>query len=221
LRHAILESATNDGREDSAAPAPGLTGEHDPRDIADRQPMAERVEYVREGALIFVPPAGFPHLTIVELLIDRFGEAKYRGLTPIRWQVSAEHLRWEFRDGSRRFFIPDLAVAYPGAKSRQGIQDNVVLLVEITSPDWPETVKNDRDVKPKRYAKNGVPFYLLVDQESGSWKLHALIKGWPRYDVVATGEYGEYGEPIELPEPFGFSVETADWPPYTREPVEE
>lgn len=198
-----------------SASALGLTGKHDLRDIADRLLESERVEYVHEGELIFVPPAGFPHLTIVEALIDQFGEAKYSGLTPIRWQVSPEHLQWEYRDGSRRFFIPDLAVAYPGATNRHELQDNVVLIVEITSPDSPDTVANDFGVKPKLYARNGVPLYLLVDQDRSEWILHSLIKDEPRYEVHSIGAYGKQ---IVLPEPFGFSIETAEWPPYVPEP---
>lgn len=193
----------------------GLTGVHDLRDIADRLLESERVEYVREGELIFVPPAGFPHLTIVESLIDQFGEARYSGMTPVRWQISPEHLQWEHRDGSKRFFIPDLAIAYPGAKSRQEIQDNVVLLVEVTSPDTPETVVNDRGIKPRLYAKNGVPFYLLVDQARGEWTLHSLAEHEPAYDIHSTGGYGK---PILLPEPFGFTINTSDWPPFVPEP---
>jgi Uma2 family endonuclease len=196
--------------------ATDLTGVHTFRELADRLLETRRVEYVREGELIFVPPAGFPHLTIVRYLVKRFNNVSVLGETSVEWDVDSEHLQWEFRDGSRRFFIPDLAVAYPGAKSRQELQDNVVLIVEITSPDSPDTVKNDLDTKPKRYAKNGVPFYLLVDQAKGTWTLHSLIKDWPRYEVHSSGAYGE---PILLPEPFGFTIETADWPPYEPEPV--
>ncbi|MBS2963654.1 Uma2 family endonuclease [Actinocrinis puniceicyclus] len=136
------------------------------------------------------------------------------GETSVERDVHSEHLQWEYRDGSRRFFIPDVAVAYPGARSRQELQDYVVLIVEVTSPDSPDTVANDFGVKPKRYAKNGVPFYLLVDQERGEWMLHSLIKDRPRYEVHSTGAYGK---PIVLPEPFGFSIDTTQWPPYPPE----
>lgn len=193
----------------------GLTGKHDLRDIADRLLESERVEYVHEGELIFVPPAGCPHLTIVQYLVERFYAVRFSGESPIRWEAHSEHLQWEFRDGSKRFFIPDLAVAYPGATSRHELQDNVVLIVEITSPDSPDTVANDFGIKPKRYAQNGVPLYLLVDQERGEWTLHSLIKDRPRYEVHSTGAYGKQ---IMLPEPFGFSIETAEWPSYAPEP---
>ncbi|MGH3025841.1 MAG: Uma2 family endonuclease [Gaiellaceae bacterium] len=193
----------------------GLTGVHDLRDIADRLLESERVEYVHEGELIFVPPAGFPHLTIVKYLVRRFIAAFLSGETAVEWQADSEHLQWEYRDGSKRFFIPDVAVAYPGATSRQELQDNVVLIVEVTSPDTPETVVNDRGVKPRLYAKNGVPLYLLVDQERGEWTLYSLVEDEPTYEVHSTGAYGK---PILLPEPFGFAVETAEWPSFAAEP---
>ena len=70
---------------------------------------------------------------------------------------------------------------------------------------------NDRETKPRQYARAGIPLYLLVDQELGEWTLHALAEGWQRYQIAASGKYREQ---IQLPEPFGFAVETGDWPPF-------
>lgn len=193
-----------------------LTGDHGLRDIADMLLEHQRVEYIHEGALTFVAMPGFSHLKIVRLLTKRFVSAHLLGESAVEWDVDAEHLQWEFRDGSRRFLVPDLAVSYPGAGSRHELQDSVVLVAEVTSPGC-ETVANDFEIKPKRCARNGVPFYLLVDQEKGEWTLHSLIAGRPRYDIHSTGSYGA---PIDLPEPFGFSLPTDEWPPYTPEPRE-
>ena len=198
-----------------SASALGLTGKHDLRDIADRLLESERVEYVHEGELIFVPPAGFPHLAIVQFLVKRFTTAFLTGEAKVEWEAHSEHLQWEYRDGSKCFFIPDLAVAYPGATYRHQLQDNVALIVEVTSPDSTETVVNDFGIKPRLYARNGVPLYLLVDQDRSEWILHSLIKDEPRYEVLSIGAYGKQ---IVLPEPFGFSIETAEWPPYAPEP---
>lgn len=195
------------------APALDLTGEHGLRDIADRLLEHQRVEYIHEGALTFVATPGFPHLKIVSLLTKRFMNAHLVGDSLIEWDVHAEHLQWEFRDGSDRFFVPDLAVAHPGANSKEELQNKAVLIVEVTSPGC-KAVANDLDVKPKRYARGGVPLYLLVDQARSEWTLHSLIDGWPRYEVHSSGRYGV---PIELPKPFGFSIPTDEWPPYTSD----
>ena len=63
--------------------------------------------------------------------------------------------------------------------------------------------------KPVQYAKAGVPFYPLVDQELGRWTLFGLAEGWQRYQVVGDGAYGEE---IKLTAPLGFTLATADWP---------
>lgn len=193
-----------------------FTGEHGLRDIADRLLERRRVEYIHEGALTFVATPGIPHTVIVSALVDSFAVAKHDGLTSVKWFVASENIQWEFRDGSRRFSIPDLTIAYPGFTDRWSLQDNTTLLAGITSPGC-DTVRDDLELKPRRYAKGGVPLYLLVDQEKGEWTLHKLIEGRPRYGVHSSGVYGD---PIALPEPFGFSISTDAWPPFEPEPRE-
>jgi Uma2 family endonuclease len=108
-----------------------------------------------------------------------------------------------------RFYFPDVVVVRPGATVEE--RAAIALIIEVTSPTSPDTVLNDRETKPKEYAKAGVPLYLLVDEERGDWTLFGLAEGWQRYQVAAEGKYGE---PIPLPAPFGFAVETNDWPRY-------
>lgn len=187
-----------------------LTGRHGLRDIADRLLEHQRVEYLHEGALTFVATPGIPHARIVSSLVNSFAVAKYAGLTPVKWFVASENIQWEFRDGLKRFSIPDLTVAYPEFEDRQSLQDNIVLVAEVTSPGC-ETAKDDFETKPKRYARGGVPLYLLIDQQKAEWTLHSLIDGWPRYEVHSSGRYGV---PIELPKPFGFGIPTDEWPAY-------
>jgi Uma2 family endonuclease len=193
-------------------PALSLTGAHDLRDIADELLGRQRVEYVHDGELTFIPPAGFAHLTIVDHLGERFVVAGHTGESAIRWRRASENFQWDLLDGSRRFYIPDLAVARPGATTRREFRDNIALIVEVTSPEHPDSVETDRMIKPMQYAAAGVPLYLLVDQEFGSWTLHEVIDGWPRYQEISTGTYGPGGQPIALPRPFEFSIDTGDWP---------
>jgi hypothetical protein len=58
----------------------------------------------------------------------------------------------------------------------------------------------------KRY----LPLLLLFGW-SGRHTRTTLAEGWQRYQVAADGKYGE---PIPLPAPFGFAVESSDWPRY-------
>ncbi len=124
------------------------------------------------------------------------------------WAVD-ENFQWEFADGSRRFFIPDIVLIHPDAVTADEERASIALAVEVTSPPSRDAVFNDRTVKPVQYAKGRVPLYLLVDQEVGQWALHGLAEGWQRYLIVAEGAYGD---DISLPEPLGFAIPTAAWP---------
>lgn len=55
----------------------------------------------------------------------------------------------------------------------------------------------------------GIPLYLLVDQERREWVLHAPAEGWQRCQIAASGKYVEQ---VPLPPPFGFAIESTDWP---------
>lgn len=180
---------------------PAFQYDGDLRDLADQMLETTRVEYVEEGVLLVMNPPGFRHRVVVRDLVRSFNRAE------TEWAVS-ENFQWNLPDG-RRFFVPDLVVAYPGAASNEQEQERIVLVAEVTSPDSHDTVLNDREVKPKEYARGGVPLYLLVDQERRTWTLHALAEGWQRYQVAADGRFGE---PVPLPAPFGFSLPTAGWP---------
>lgn len=101
----------------------------------------------------------------------------------------------------------------PDAVTAEEERAAIVLIAEVTSPTSPDTVLHDRTTKPVQYAKAGVPLYLLVDQELGTWTLHGLAEGWQRYQIVAVGAYGE---DILLPPALGFTLPTADRPRWLR-----
>lgn len=192
-----------------------LQGARSMREIADELLETQRVEYLNEGELIFVPPPSETHQKIVRKLVRGFILAPLPAGQDQPWDP-AENIQWEIGDGSGRYTIPDLAVA-PDGLEIPDFQPGTELLVEVTSPKSPVTVNNDKTVKPKLYARAGVPLYLLVDQKARTWTLHQLINGWPKYKIHSSGRYGEDGDPIVLPEPFGFSIPTADWPPYSAD----
>jgi len=177
------------------------------RSLADRLLETMRVEYVDEGVLLLMNPPGFQHRRIVESLNRAF----YTSATPVSWLVYSGDFQWDLPDGSGRFYVPDVVVVHPDAGSGDDERAAIVLVAEVTSPPSADTVLNDREVKPRQYAKAGIPFYLLIDQELGRWTLHALAEGWQRYQVAADGKYGE---PVRLPAPFGFDIATHEWPQY-------
>jgi Uma2 family endonuclease len=187
-------------------------GERTLREMADELLEFQRVEFIHDGGLTFVATPGRTHRTIVTRMTEAFSDAWYTKRTRARWDISAGDFQFEWNDVERHFCVPDLAIAYPGTTSNAEFRENLVMVVEVTSPKSRDTVGNDFEVKYKQYAKGGVPLYLLVDQEHSAWHLYALMGQWPGYQVYAEGGYGE---PIELPEPFGFDLPTQPWPRYS------
>jgi Uma2 family endonuclease len=183
----------------------------DLRRVADRLLEVTRVEYVDEGVLLVMNPPGFEHRRIIQSIVAGFNKAYFTSVTPVNWFVYSEDFQWELADGSDRFYVPDVVVVHPDARTKEEERAAVALVAEVTSPTSPDTVLNDRETKPVQYARAGIPLYLLVDQEPGEWTLSALAEGWQRYQVAARGKLGE---PVLLPAPFGFAIETSDWPRY-------
>jgi Uma2 family endonuclease len=178
----------------------------DLRSLADCLLEKTRAEIVDEGVLLVMNPPGFEHRRIVESISRAF----YASLSA-RWFVYSQDFQWDVPDGRGRFFVPDIVVVQPGAQTPEEEREAIALVVEVTSPSSPGTVLNDRETKPREYAKAGIPLYLLVDQEPAEWTLYAQAEGWQRYQIAASGKYGDM---IPLPAPFAFEVPTADWPRY-------
>jgi Uma2 family endonuclease len=196
------------------APEDSDRGQRTLRALADELLEEHRVEYIDDGALTVMPPAGFTHSRILRILMRFFDRAFDTGLTGTEWDLRGENFQFNLVDGPQKFFIPDLAVAYPGSASNREFRENLAMVVEVTSPDTPKTVRNDKGVKPEQYAKAGIPCYLLVDQEQGTWTLHVLDENVPGYQNHSTGRYGT---PVKLPEPFGFAIPTDEWPAYRED----
>jgi Uma2 family endonuclease len=180
----------------------------DLRKLADQLLETRRVEYVDEGVLLLMNPPAFQHRAIVRLIVEAILTAVSTRTTPVRWAIDSENFQWELPDQSERFYVPDIVVTRPGARTPAEERAAIELIAEVTSPASADTVYNDRVIKPVQYARAGVPLYLLVDHERTAWTLHGLGSK-AGYQVLAAGKYGEN---IPLPAPFGFSVPTSEWP---------
>ncbi|MCZ7416492.1 MULTISPECIES: Uma2 family endonuclease [unclassified Streptomyces] len=89
----------------------------------------------------------------------------------------------------------------PWIRWRRIPADRVELAVEIVSTD-----RNSYHHKKQLwYARSGIPVYLLIDPNVGVCELCTEPVS-PSYRAV---RHSEFGEPVKLPEPFGFSVETS------------
>jgi Uma2 family endonuclease len=177
------------------------------RVVADRLLETTRVEYVDEGVLLIMNPPGIEHRRIVRAIVDDAKRAFYTGAITVNWATD-ENYQWDLPDGSGRFYVPDVVFIHPDAATAEEERAAIVLVVEVTSPNSPDTVLNDRTTKPAQYAKAGIPLYLLVDQELARWTLFGRAEGWQRYQVAADGGYGEE---INLPSPLNSSLTTVGW----------
>ncbi|MDT3398707.1 Uma2 family endonuclease [Streptomyces sp. B1866] len=81
--------------------------------------------------------------------------------------------------------------------------DGVAMVCEVTSA-WAD---RDRTAKRHCYARGGIPLYLLVDRERSSVTLFSD----PEKDDYGQMDTVPFGKQLDLPAPFSFTLETADF----------
>ncbi|MFE4519270.1 Uma2 family endonuclease [Kitasatospora sp. NPDC056783] len=149
-----------------------------------------------EGEIVVTPPPDGEHETLIGRVVR---------------QVVAEGPKdVDFAGGKGLIvptgrFIPDTTFTARGAMMKRGSwskPDGVLMVLEVTS-SRPDT---DRVEKRRGYAAAGIPLFLLIDREKGLVVLHSD----PRRGDYATTTVVSVGDPLDLPEPFGFALDTAD-----------
>ncbi|MFF1908180.1 Uma2 family endonuclease [Kitasatospora sp. NPDC058218] len=96
-------------------------------------------------------------------------------------------------------FAPEELRLFRGAPSWTDPQ-GVAMVAEVTStkPD------QDRIAKRHCYARAAIPLYLLIDRE----RSQVSIFGTPHRDEYTEVHIAAFGEPLDLPAPFGFELDT-------------
>ncbi|MGF1429573.1 Uma2 family endonuclease [Kitasatospora sp. LaBMicrA B282] len=186
-------------------------------------PKNMRVEVIG-GEIVVSPAPVFEHAGIIatiQRVIDVRGvtdpEFPWRTMQNLGLDVV------EFGDG----YIPDLQVFHVDTERQAWserpaflVPHQVELVVEVTSKS---NANNDRvpvagrratSTKWNGYARAGIGHYLLVDRDPKQ----ACITLYGNPDRFA-GRYEEllswkFGEPVRLPEPFGFEFRTDLWRPW-------
>ncbi|MGK4583123.1 Uma2 family endonuclease [Kitasatospora sp. HPMI-4] len=149
-----------------------------------------------EGEIIVTPPPDGDHETV----IGRIARQVFRRCPTDLDFAPGKGL---IVPGGR--YIPDGTFTDRGAmlgRESWSKPDGVLMVLEVTSN---RPVK-DREAKRKGYAAAGIPFYLLVDRQKNRIILHGDPQGGDYESVADVG----VGEPLPLPEPFGFELDTAD-----------
>ncbi len=140
-----------------------------------------------------------------------------RRLTRMGWafQPLADELGWDVWMGtvdvvivgSRQPVIPDLVLAPPGAPlrgARELRSDGLIMVGEVVSEG---SVDDDRKYKPGMYAGGGVPLMLLADPIADPATV--TIFSHPKDGVYTHSAGVRIGEPLHIPEPVDFTLDTA------------
>ncbi|MGP4019449.1 Uma2 family endonuclease [Saccharopolyspora sp. 5N708] len=165
---------------------------------------AWRAEIIEES-IVMTPPPGHGH----NLIANQVHRALSREI-PDEWAIfQTSGVAIPLRSS---LFIPDVVVipldVMPTDDDPTPIAAGQALLaVEITSKS---NAERDRKTKLWNYAHAGVPLYLLIDRFAADGPSVLL------YSEPLDGRYRRlhrvpFGDPIELPEPFDFTLETKEF----------
>ncbi|MEU3709188.1 Uma2 family endonuclease [Streptomyces catenulae] len=168
-------------------------------------PEGCKVEII-EGIVTVSPPPDGMHNAIA----DELAESLYAG-KPKEWGI---YQTLGVAVPSRRgMYVPDLVIA-----PKQLVRNDsggclpaaaCELLVEITSRS---NAAHDRISKAAGYARAGAPLYLLIDRWAPAGPTITLF-GEPKNEVYRTLSMVKFGEPLDLPEPFGLTLDTSSFLP--------
>ncbi|MFI6479641.1 Uma2 family endonuclease [Nonomuraea sp. NPDC050663] len=110
-------------------------------------------------------------------------------------------------DGSRDPYSPDLVIAPPDAPrwgNRELLASGLVMVGEVVSR---ASTTDDREHKRDAYAKAGIPLYILVDALATPPTV--TIFSEPKTDRYTVSALATMGDPLPIPEPVDFTVDTA------------
>lgn len=165
-------------------------------------PEGWRPELTAEG-IHMTPPPGGPH----NLIAGWVHRALLRG-TPDDCEVF-QTLGVGIR-ATGSIYVPDLCVVPRGAvpgNSDPVPAEHVLLAVEITSPG---NGAHDRKKKKWAYAHGDIPQYLLIDAHDEDGPAVSLFTE-PVQGVYSRTVRVPFGQPVEIGEPFGIRLETAEF----------
>ncbi|MEV7678781.1 Uma2 family endonuclease [Streptomyces sp. NPDC088341] len=163
-------------------------------------PEGWRVELI-EGEIHVTPPANGEHEEIVSEMSGQvrdhrkdLGRYTGIGLYVLGASVSGK-------------IVPDLVIAPKGSFTDELEYHDpgpVLFIAEVTSRS---TGQNDRVKKVRGYARAGIPVYLLIDREADQAVLCTVPVG---EEYTCKVPY-KISEPVPLPEPLGFELDTGEF----------
>ncbi|MFC4910355.1 Uma2 family endonuclease [Actinomadura gamaensis] len=169
-------------------------------------PEGFRAELI-EGEIVVTPPPLGDHEDILDSLNWQIGQ---RSSVRMSWSGTKGLVLRRGGKCPKNHVIPDAVLAPRELRLFRGAgewmpPDEVTMVVEVTSS------RTDIDRKAKRhcYAKAGLPHYLLIDQQKRTVTLYSAPD--ERAEDYMEDQRVLFGKPIDLPEPFGFALDTAEF----------
>ena len=153
------------------------------------------------GELVVSPTPDLRHSDAIDELTDLLTEVKRLH----RWRIHTNatiHI-----SATRERLMPDLAVAPRDAarfSAWELISASVLLAAEMVSPS---SQRRARAEKPRAYAQGGVPLYLLIDKFASPPAVTLFSE--PGDNGYGRRQTATAGRSLELPEPFGITVDAA------------
>lgn len=153
-----------------------------------------------DGEIVVTPPPGGNHEHCITLIMEQVFRS-----SATRMHVSGNKGLVVPTVAGQDRLIPDLTIA--PAELRLFVDapswmrpSGVAMVVEVTSslPD------HDRNPKRRAYAAARIPLYLLVGRDQKTVTLFSN----PSRDTYTSTTTVPFGDPLELPAPFSFTLET-------------
>ncbi|MFB4298063.1 Uma2 family endonuclease [Actinomadura sp. NTSP31] len=152
-----------------------------------------------DGALIMMSPQSAFHDRVMRRLANALEDQIPEG--------TGVHTDMTVKLGRRQRPEPDVLVYRPQQEDPElrrtyYLPEEVLLVVEIVSP---ESEERDRDTKRIKYARAGIEFFWLVENESGRPAIHVLELDKATGAYVATGIFRDRLK-VDVPFPIDIDV---------------
>ncbi|MFC9752573.1 Uma2 family endonuclease [Streptomyces sp. NPDC056921] len=164
---------------------------------------------IDEGQIVLVPPPHAHHNGIAAKVQRRL----YKDLPEELeiYQTLGIHVA-----ALDKLYVPDLVImpselidaADPEVNDPMDAAD-ALLIVEVTSKG---NARDDRTKKYRAYARAGVPMYLLIDRFDTRGAMATLFTEPNEDGTYKHSEPVPFGKPLTLPEPFGTTLLTDEFP---------
>ncbi|MGW0984084.1 Uma2 family endonuclease [Streptomyces xiamenensis] len=168
-------------------------------DDLDRLPNLPPHTELIDGSLVMMSPQTAFHSRAMRLLENELLRLAPEGLEIFREMT----VTLGKRDRPEPDVMAVKATAYTGPEQTSFLPEDVVLAIEVVSAD---SLKRDREVKPRKYAAAGIPHFWRVERDKKSGRTAVYV-----YEVdPATRAYlltGIHHDQLKLGVPFAIDID--------------